>query len=111
MSSVGADNRTGKGSQVYGMAKAAIERFTYGLAAEVAEHNIAVNCVKPRGGISTEGTRFFLKDPNNPPAEWQATHDTTEMIEKATLFLAQQDVHGVTGTLSTDEQLCIWHAL
>ena len=34
------------------------------------------------------------------------------MIEKATLFLAQQDAqHGMSGTVSTDEQLCIWHNL
>lgn len=111
MSSIAADRRSAKNGQVYGMAKAAIERFTYGLAAEVAEYNIAVNCLKPRGGISTEGTRSFLPDPSNPSPEWLANRDTPEMIEKATLFLAQQDARGVTGTVSYDEQLCIWHAL
>jgi citronellol/citronellal dehydrogenase len=107
VSSIGADHKTNKTDQAYGMAKAAIERFTYGLAAEMAEHNIAVNCVKPRGSIGTEGVRLWA---NIRGA--QTTWDTTEMIEKATLFLAQQDAaHGLSGTVSFDEQLCIWHNL
>jgi citronellol/citronellal dehydrogenase len=107
LSSRAALNYIDKRGQVYGMAKAAIERFTYGLAAEVSEHNVAVNCVKPRATISTEGMRYWQKDP-----KVQATWDTTEMIEKATVFLAQQNAAlGVSGTVSTDEQLCAWHAL
>jgi citronellol/citronellal dehydrogenase len=105
-SSVAADRRHEKRGAVYGMAKAAIERFTYGLAAEVAEFNIAVNAFKPRGSVSTEGTRFFRTDPAQI-----AAMDNTDMVEKATLFLAQQDAHGVSGTVSTDEELCTWHAL
>jgi citronellol/citronellal dehydrogenase len=107
VSSVGADHRTNKTDQAYGMAKAAIERFTYGLAAEMAEHNIAINCVKPRGAIGTEGVRLWNAVRHTEDRGW----DTTEMIEKATLFLAQQDAKGLSGTVSTDEQLCIWHAL
>jgi citronellol/citronellal dehydrogenase len=107
MSSPSASNRKDKLNQAYGMAKAAIERFTYGLAAEVAEHNIAVNCTMPRGAIGTEGVRLW-----NDVRHTQPNWDTTEMIEKATLFLAQQDAaHGVSGTVATDEQLCAWHAL
>ena len=108
VSSVGADNRVNKTDQVYGMAKAANERLTYGLAAEMAEHNIAINCIKPRGAIGTEGVRFWSRQRqrgDNP--DW----DTTEMMEKAAVFLAQQDASGLSGTVSTDEQLCIWHAL
>ncbi len=107
ISSRAALNYIDKRGQVYGMAKAAIERFTYGFAAEMSEHNIAVNCIKPRATISTEGMRYWQKDP-----AVRATWDTTEMIEKGTLFLAQQDAsHGVSGTVATDEQLCAWHSL
>jgi len=107
ISSRAALNYIDKRGQVYGMAKAAIERFTYGFAAEMAEHNIAVNCIKPRATISTEGMRYWQKDP-----AVQATWDTTEMIEKGTVFLAQQDAsRGVSGTVATDEQLCAWHGL
>jgi len=110
ISSVGADHRSNKTDQIYGMAKIAIERLTYGLAAEMAEYNIAINCVKPRGAIGTEGVRMWndVRHTSDRSGSW----DTTEMIEKATLFLAQQDAsHGLSGTVSTDEQLCIWHNL
>jgi citronellol/citronellal dehydrogenase len=105
--SIAADRRHDARGSVYGMSKAAIERFTYGLAAEVSKYNIAVNAYKPRGSVSTPGTRFFRTNQADIDAM-----DNTEMVEKATLFLAQQDAqHGVSGTVSTDEQLCIWHNL
>jgi citronellol/citronellal dehydrogenase len=47
----------GRGGTVYGMCKAALERFTTGLASEVAEDNIAVNVVSP-GLVETPGTLF-----------------------------------------------------
>jgi citronellol/citronellal dehydrogenase len=45
----------GRGGTVYGMCKAALERFTTGLAAEVAGDGIAVNVVSP-GLVETPGT-------------------------------------------------------
>ena len=42
------------GGTVYGMCKAALERFTTGLASEVADDNIAVNVVSP-GLVDTPG--------------------------------------------------------
>lgn len=44
----------GRGGTVYGMCKAALERFTTGLAAEVADEGIAVNVVSP-GLVATPG--------------------------------------------------------
>jgi NAD(P)-dependent dehydrogenase (short-subunit alcohol dehydrogenase family) len=44
----------GRGGTVYGMCKAALERFTTGLASEVHEHGIAVNVVSP-GLVDTPG--------------------------------------------------------
>ena len=35
----------------------------------------------------------------------------TLIIKKGTVFLAQQDAHGLCGTIATDEQLYTWHAL
>ena len=89
----------------YGVAKAGIERFTWGLAAEVSKHNVAVNCLKPRGAVDTEGMRFW-----NPKVDW-SQWDSPEMMVKAAIFLAQQDASGVTGTVATDEEYCAWHAL
>jgi citronellol/citronellal dehydrogenase len=48
--------RGGGGGTVYGMCKAALERFTTGLAAEVYEDGIAVNVLSPSGLVSTPGT-------------------------------------------------------
>ena len=44
----------GRGGTVYGMCKAALERFTTGLASEVAQHNVRVNVVSP-GLVATPG--------------------------------------------------------
>ena len=48
----------GRGGTVYGMCKAALERFTTGLASEVHADNIAVNVISP-GLIATPGAIFF----------------------------------------------------
>jgi NAD(P)-dependent dehydrogenase (short-subunit alcohol dehydrogenase family) len=48
----------GRGGTVYGMCKAALERFTTGLASEVYGDNIGVNVISP-GLIATPGAIFF----------------------------------------------------
>lgn len=44
----------GRGGTVYGMCKAALERFTTGLASEVYDDNVAVNVISP-GLVATPG--------------------------------------------------------
>ena len=44
----------GRGGTVYGMCKAALERFTTGLAAEVHQDNVGVNVISP-GLVATPG--------------------------------------------------------
>jgi citronellol/citronellal dehydrogenase len=46
------------GSTVYGMCKAAIERFSSGLASEVYADGIAVNALSPSGLVPTPGVVF-----------------------------------------------------
>jgi len=46
------------GSTVYGMCKAAIERFSSGLASELYPDGIAVNCLAPSGLVPTPGVVF-----------------------------------------------------
>ncbi len=57
-----AANERGSGtvgySAAYAASKAALDRFTSALAAEVGCHNIAVNGVKPSRVIDTEGMRM-----------------------------------------------------
>ena len=47
--------RLGGGGTVYGMCKAALERFTTGLAAEVHADGVAVNVLSPSGLVATPG--------------------------------------------------------
>ena len=48
------------GSTVYAAVKAALNRFTQGLAAELQESNIAVNLVAPSTAISTPGADRYI---------------------------------------------------
>jgi NAD(P)-dependent dehydrogenase (short-subunit alcohol dehydrogenase family) len=58
------------GGTVYGMCKAALERFTSGLAAEVYEDGIVVNALSPNRIVPTAGTLFHkLTTADNPDAE------------------------------------------
>ena len=85
--------------QAYGTAKAGLERFTWGLAAELGPYNIAVNVLKPLRPVATEGFRV-----QRPDADF-STWATPEDMAKATVYLAAQDAHGLTGAIVTDEEL------
>ena len=85
--------------QAYGASKAALERLTWGLSAELGPHNIAVNALKPLRPVATEGFRF-----QHPDADF-STWATPEDMAKATVYLASQDAHGLTGAIITDEEL------
>lgn len=89
----------------YGVSKAGLERFTYGLAAEMGKYNIAVNALKPRGALDTEGLRLIMSNDNRLQV------DSPERMVRAAVFLATQDARGVTGVVATDEELCAWHGL
>lgn len=89
----------------YGVSKAGLDRFTWGLAAEVGEYNIAVNAIKPKKVVNTEGMRFWLPDADK--SQWQSP----EKMVKCAIFLASQDAKGITGVVATDEELCTWHGL
>ena len=85
--------------QAYGASKAALERLTWGLAAELGPHNIAVNALKPLRPVATEGFRF-----QRPDADF-STWATPEDMAKATVYLAGQDARGLTGATVTAEEL------
>jgi len=89
----------------YGVSKAGIERFTWGLAAEVGKYNIAVNALKPSGVVNTEGMRFMLPDADT--TQWVPP----DRMVRAAIFLAAQSASGVTGTVAFDEEICAWHGL
>ena len=109
ISSLAADERdegTVPTGVAYAVAKAAVDRFCYGLATEVGCHNIAVNNIKPKEPVDTEGMRYWEPD-ENITKDWVSP----EKMVKCVVFLADQDAGGVTGTVSTDEELSKWHGL
>lgn len=89
----------------YAVAKAGLDRLTWGLASELGKYNIAVNALKPKRPVDTEGMRFWTKEEERrgwvPP----------DNMVKCAVFLAMQDAKGVTGVVATDEEFILWHGL
>jgi NAD(P)-dependent dehydrogenase (short-subunit alcohol dehydrogenase family) len=80
----------------YGAQKAALERFTQGLAMEVYEYGISITCVAPSLVVPTPGTVFHglvtgLDDPSGEPPE---------LMAKAVLLLATEPLDKVTGRVT-----------
>lgn len=62
--------RAARGATVYGMCKAALERFSTGLAAEVYPDGVAVNALSPNRVVPTPGTLFHhLTTEDDPDSE------------------------------------------
>ncbi len=84
------------GGACYGAEKAALERFTQGLAMEVYQYGISVTCVSPSQVVPTPGTVFHrlvsgLDDPRGEPPE---------LMAKAALLLATEPLEKVTGRVT-----------
>ena len=89
-----------RGGTVYGMCKAALERFSTGLAAELYADNIAVNALSPTKVVPTPGTIFHHLttegDPNSePPA----------MMAQAALALCSAEPRTLTGRIAYSQEL------
>jgi citronellol/citronellal dehydrogenase len=92
--------RAGRGGTVYGMCKAALERFTTGLASEVAEDGIAVNVVSP-GLVETPGTLLH----NLVNDQTRARVQPIEYIAEAVFQLSTGDYRTMTGRIDYAEPL------
>lgn len=82
----------------YGASKAAIERFTLGLAKEMRKYNIAVNALCP-DFTYTEAVKSFLPDVNTDG--WQRP----ELWGKYTVLIAQKDADSLTGRILDEQAL------
>jgi citronellol/citronellal dehydrogenase len=90
----------GRGGTVYGMCKAALERFSTGLAAELYPDNIAVNALSPSRVVPTAGTIFHhLTTADNPEAEPPA------VLAEAALLLCHRDPRSLTGRVAYSQDL------
>ena len=90
---------TGAGT-VYGMCKAAIERLSTGLAAELYEARIAVNALSPSKVVPTPGTLFHgLTKDGDPNAEPPA------VMAAAARLLCGGDGQFITGRIAYSQEL------
>ncbi|MCY4142501.1 MAG: SDR family NAD(P)-dependent oxidoreductase [Gammaproteobacteria bacterium] len=84
----------GGGGTVYGMCKAAMERFSTGFAAEVYSSNVAVNAISP-GLVATPGTQLHgLVNENTKSRE-----SPIEGIAEATCFITRSEPRDITGRI------------
>ncbi len=93
--------RRGGGGTVYGMCKAALERFTTGLASEVYEDGIAVNVVSPSGLVVTPGVVHHKLDQFTPPER----HEPVEVMAEAAYVLATGDPQTLTGKVTYAKEI------
>jgi len=89
-----------RGGTVYGMCKAAIERLSTGLAAELYADNIAVNALSPTKVVPTPGTIFHrlttVGDENSEPSA---------VMAEAALMLCHADPLTLTGRIAYSQEL------
>jgi citronellol/citronellal dehydrogenase len=112
-----------RGGSHYGATKRAVEAMTIGLARELKDQGIAVNCMKPVGGIETPGLLFGRpqgagamapapgQDPRARPAP-QAYQPGSrpglpapDSYVEAAILLAMQTPETFTGEVLNDAQL------
>ena len=95
------DARPVNGGTMYGATKAALERFTQGLAQEVAGHNIAVTAVSPSLVVPTPGTIYHklvtgIGDPKGEPPL---------LMARAALLLASEPADKINGRVTYSQQI------
>lgn len=93
------------GGTLYGASKAALERFTQGLAQELESDNIAVMAVSPSQVVPTPGTVHHklvssLDDPNS---------EHPSIMPKAVLLLATLPIEKITGRVTYSQQILKEH--
>jgi NAD(P)-dependent dehydrogenase (short-subunit alcohol dehydrogenase family) len=90
-----------RGGTCYGAEKAALERFTQGLAAEVYQYGISVTCVSPSQIVPTPGTVYhrLVKSIDDPRGE------PPLLMAKAALLLATEPIERITGRVTYSQQI------
>jgi citronellol/citronellal dehydrogenase len=95
-------DKTVHGGVMYGASKAALERFTQGLAQEMAQYDgIAVTAVSPSRVVPTPGTihHKLVTGPDDPKGE------PPELMARAALLLASEPAAKVNGRVTYSQQI------
>lgn len=94
--------RRAGGGTVYGMCKAALERFSTGLAAELFDANVAVNALSPNRVVPTPGTiHHHLVRPDDP----EQVVEPPEVMAEAALQLCHRPPQTLTGRVAYSQDL------
>ncbi len=95
------DAPAGGGGTYYGAEKAALERFTQGLAQEVYQFGISVTCVSPSQVVPTPGTVFhnLVTGMDDPRGE------DPNLMAKSSLLLATEPLDKVTGRVTYSQEI------
>ena len=91
---------TDHGATLYGTTKAALERMSTGLAAEVHGRGVAINVVGPVGAVATPGVVAM----GLMPADDTAMEPIEQMVESV-LALSMSDPSTVTARIGTSRQI------
>ncbi len=89
------------GGTLYGAEKAALERFTQGLASEVYADGISVTCVSPSQVVPTPGTvhHHLVTGMDDPRGEHPI------LMAKSALLLATEPLDKVTGRVTYSQEV------
>ena len=95
------DAPANSGGTCYGAEKAALERFSQGLAQEVYQYGISVTCVSPSQVVPTPGTVFHnlvtgIDDPRG---------EHPDLMAKSALLLASESLDAVTGRVTYSQEI------
>ena len=95
------DAPANSGGTCYGAEKAALERFSQGLAQEVYQYGISVTCVSPSQVVPTPGTVFHnlvtgIDDPRG---------EHPDLMARSALLLATEPLDSVTGRVTYSQQI------
>lgn len=91
----------GPGAVMYGATKAALERFTQGLAQEVYQYGVSVTALSPSQTVPTPGAMFHrvVERADDP------RYESPDMMAQAALLLATEQVDAVTGRVTYDQAI------
>jgi NAD(P)-dependent dehydrogenase (short-subunit alcohol dehydrogenase family) len=92
-----------RGGVLYGTEKAALERFTQGLAQEVYPSGVTVACLSPSQVVVTPGVEHHTGAYDRNEAETEPV----EFMAEAALLLATEPIDRVTGRVCYSQQLLV----
>ena len=89
------------GATTYGVTKAALERFTQGLAQEVYQHGISVTCFSPSQLVPSQAN---VRDGLNDSID-DTTGEPQQTMAQAALLLASEPLDKVAGRVCYSQQI------